>query len=314
VFAVDSQYVYYQIPSASTSTAADAYRVLKSGAGQNGSFLATSDTFHGFSDAIGSTFFETGMGGSLAFMTVGGGGGFTQAAVPNPNASSWPVLWTSVSPRYYAETTDDGSASTFTVSWFNLSNGLITSASQNRMAGVPSGGSASFYTPAYAGGDSVYWMKGLWDSANNLQQVDVFTASASQTTPIQIGTVTTDITAIIDVSAKSILMATSYYDVYRIPLPVSSSTSPAQFAMSVGTNNAVEDANGMYFIDSSYSLYRCSPANCGATKTRLATDQPTQSQGEFSVTTLFQDDTALYWGRSSSITGTGANQIMRLAK
>jgi hypothetical protein len=70
----------------------------------------------------------------------------------------------------------------------------------------------------------------------------------------------------------------------------------------------------MYFIDSSYSLYRCSPANCGATKTRLATDQPTQSQGEFSVTTLFQDDTALYWGRSSSITSTGANQIMRLAK
>jgi hypothetical protein len=157
-------------------------------------------------------------------------------------------------------------------------------------------------------------MKGLWDSANNLQQVDVFTASASQTTPIQIGTVTTDITVIIDVSAKSVLMATSSGDVYRIPLPVSSSASPAQFAMSVGTYNAVEDANGMYFIDSSYSLYRCSPANCGATKTRLATDQPTQSQGEFSVTTLFQDDTALYWGRSSSITSTGANQIMRLAK
>ncbi len=314
VIGVDSQYVYYQVPSASTSLAADAYRVAKSAVGQDGSLVATSDSFSGFAGVIGSTIFERGLGGSFAFKTVGSGGGFTPAAIANPNVTSWPVLWSSVAPRYYAETSDDASASTFSVSWFNLSNGLIIRASQSETAGVPSGDSPSFYTSAYAGGDSVYWLRGLSDSANNPLETDVFTASVSNTTPIQIASALADVGNIIDVNLRSVLIATGPGDVYRIPLPALSSTSRAQFAMSVGTFNAVEDANGMYFIDSSYSLYRCSPANCAASRTLLATDQPTQSQGESIVSTLYQDDTALYWGRVESITGTGVSQIMRLAK
>jgi hypothetical protein len=307
VFGVDNDNVYFLVPSASTNLALDAYRVSKSAVGQPASFLATSEVMGDWAGVIGSTLFDYGSGGGVSLFTIGTSSALSPGAALDPNRQNFIVLWRSVAPRYYAETSNDGTS--FRVGWFNLSNSLITTASQSATAGAPSGGSVNLGS-GYAGGDSVYWMRTIYDSSYTVLATDVFTASVSSTTPIQLGSGSP--CNIVDVNAKSLLLSDGS-SLYRIPLPAVSSTSNFQYVAITGSMNAVEDANGIYYIDNAYAINRCGAGNCGPTKVRLATDQPTYAQAH-AVSTLFQDATALYWGRVSSVTGTGANQIMRLAK
>ncbi|MGB8294984.1 MAG: hypothetical protein WCG85_06120 [Polyangia bacterium] len=64
---------------------------------------------------------------------------------------------------------------------------------------------------------------------------------------------------------------------------------------------ATEVPNGIYWLDTAGTLSRCAASNCTGTQTVLAI-------GQSEAYTLYQDATALYWGRS------GPNQVVWLAK
>lgn len=104
---------------------------------------------------------------------------------------------------------------------------------------------------------------------------------------------------------KSVLLVedSSDYSLHRVPVNSGTGAETSQSITQLKTikGNAVEDDNGLYWIDNAGSVYRCTPANCANTKVVLAT-------GQTDINTLFQDDSALYWARSSP------NQIIRLAK
>jgi hypothetical protein len=311
VFGVDSQYVYYLVASPTTNLALDAYRVSKTAVGATPSFVATSMVMGDFAGVIGSTLFQYDSGGAQSDMTIGSTFGYTPLALAA--AGNWLALWRSVQPRYYAQINADHS-SIYSVGWYDLGNALIATHSESTTGIAPVGGSVSYGAPPYAGGDSVYWVRTVSDSSFTPISSALFTASVSNTTAIQMANSTSGSALnITDVNSQSVLLSDGYNELFRVGLPATSSTASPLYVTTIGSVNAVEGAQGIYFIDDAYSLYRCSPGNCLPTKARLATDQPTQVQAHIS-STLFQDDTALYWGRSSSVTGTGANQIMRLAK
>jgi hypothetical protein len=264
-----------------------------------------------FAGVIGTTLFQYDSGGAQSDTTIGSTFGYTPLALAG--AGNWIAVWRSVPPRYYAQTNADHS-SIYSISWFDLSNGLIATHSESSTGLAPAGGSVNYGAPPYAGGDSVYWVRTILDSSYTPQSSALFTASVGNTTAIQMANSTSgSVLSITDVNAQSVLLSDSNNLLFRVGLPAASSTATPLYVTTIGSINAVEGAKGIYFIDDAYSLYRCSPGNCVPTKARLATDQPTQVQAHVS-STLFQDDTALYWGRSASVTGTGANQIMRIAK
>jgi hypothetical protein len=310
VFGVDSQYVYFLVASSTTTQALDAYKIAKTAVGGSALFIATSGVMGDFAGVIGSTLFQYDSGRVPSDMTIGSSSGFSPLALTN--SGSWLAMWRSVAPRYYAQTNSDHS-SIYSISWYTLANSLIATHSESTMGIAPTGGSVSYDLP-YAGGDSVYWLRTTYDASFSFQSASLFTASATNTTAIQLASSSGSTMNIIDVNAKSVLLTGgSSNELYRVALPATSSTGSPQYVTNIGSINAVEDDKGVYWIDGAYSIYRCGADNCSPSKVRLATDQPTQCQAH-TVSTLYQDDTALYWGRSSSVTGAGANQIMRLAK
>ena len=311
VFGVDSQYVYYLVESPTTPLTHDAYRVSKTAVSGTPSFVTTTMVMGDFAGVIGSTIFQFDSGGVPSDMPIGSTFGYTPLALTS--SGNWLAMWRSVPPRYYAQINADHS-SIFSVSWYNLSNGLIATHSESTTGIAPAGGSVIYGVPPYAGGDSVYWVRSIEDSSYTVQSSALFTASVSNTTAIQMANSTSGSgLGIIDINAQSVLLSDGNNELFRVGLPATSSTASPTYVTTIGSINAVEGAQGIYFIDDAYMLYRCSPGNCVPTKARLATDQPTQVQAHIS-STLYQDDSALYWGRSSTVTGTGANQIMRIAK
>jgi hypothetical protein len=105
---------------------------------------------------------------------------------------------------------------------------------------------------------------------------------------------------IVDANAVSVLLWDSSSTLYRAPLSGYGANPPAILLLT-DSRDATEDASGVYWFDSTGTLRRCAAGNCDNARVTLATSQGT-------VAGLYQDDTALYWGSSSS------DRIVRLAK
>lgn len=221
------------------------------------------------------------------------------------NCFNFLARFTSVKTRYYAQT-NDNQATVYTIGWYNLSNSLMARYSETTTGIAPSGGSLLFNLP-FAAGDSVYWVRTVYDSSyNTVDSSGLFTTSVGKTTPTQLaGGSYTGKMRILDANEKSVLLSSdsTIYSLYRVPLPAGMGTYEPQYIAILGSinANAVEDASGLYWIDTTGSVYRCAPANCTNTAVVIAT-------GQNDIATLWQDESALYWARSSP------NQIIRLAK
>jgi hypothetical protein len=165
-----------------------------------------------------------------------------------------------------------------------------------------SSGSTAQNVGAISFNDTVYWIERDYDSTGafitaSLLDVDDVSASKAQLAG-KLG----ETLAIIDANDQSVLLRdTSTSDLYRVPVPLGFGSQASQ-SLGVTGQAATEDANRLYWIDSQGTLYSCTSSNCVSTTKVLA-----NGQGQL-VTRLIQDETSLYWGRTSP------SEVMRLAK
>jgi hypothetical protein len=127
---------------------------------------------------------------------------------------------------------------------------------------------------------------------------------------LQLTGAVTFIPVIADANSRSlILLDSNANNLYRVPLPGGMGTAAPQ---SLGTANATkfvtEDANGIYWFDSTGNVNRCLAPNCTG-NTVIATGQ---LQGNYfsangDLGPLYQDTNYLYWIN-------GFNQLVKLAK
>jgi hypothetical protein len=110
---------------------------------------------------------------------------------------------------------------------------------------------------------------------------------------------------LLDANAQSVLLA-GPSGLYRVALPGNSSAQ-AQLLATIGSSKAtaaIEDANGVYWLQADGTLNSCTLSGCASENPKtLATDLG-------SVINLFQDDQFLYWTSNTA----GQGLVLRLAK
>jgi hypothetical protein len=109
--------------------------------------------------------------------------------------------------------------------------------------------------------------------------------------------------SIVDANPQSVLLLSSTAVLYRVPSGIHGTAPPPQLISLAGDQTAfagaTEDATRVYWLDGQGNVSSCSPSACSPT---------TLATGQTSPSGFYQDETALYWGRSAP------NAVMRLAK
>jgi hypothetical protein len=294
ILGVDDTYVYYQALAANPAYTANAYRVSKSAVGGTAATLALGPAYNSFSQVISFGLYNVlffGGRGSYSDCSFSSDGGTT--CTNTTQSLPWPMIpsksTTQQHPVLCSQTTT-GDA----IDWYNLSNGLL-----NRVSIDPfsdSGCVGSDIAAAY--GDTVYWIRSAAGSSTLLSIP--FSGSYSSMTVSMTGAYT-----LLDANARSVLLA-GPSGLYRVALPGNSSAQPP---LLIGTGSstataAIEDANGVYWIQDDGDLNSCTLSGC-------ASGNPKNLANSLGlVWNLFQDDTYLYW--TSNTVGQG--MVLRLAK
>jgi len=302
LFGSDSQYLYYTLPSSTATSAFDAYRVLKTSQLADGTIIyANYDPLNVPFAVISPTLFIYDAVGATYKVTIGNT--TTKTPLGNPDPGIHFAQIGSMGARYYAQDNSDKS-STMSISWYDpSSNALVATYSESTTGIAPAGTNLQFST-YFLGGDSVYWIRGVYDSNSNAAQDNcgLFTASPTKSTPTQLaGSSAVGTMSIIDVNDKSVLLRDTNNYLYRVPLPAGLGMNLPD-GTSADAYSAVEDASYLYWISSSGAISRCAGANCQATPVQLV------SAANGGQSALYQDANAIYWIRSSP------QQLMRLAK
>ncbi len=303
LFGQDASNLYYSLPSPTQVQGNDAYRVSKTASSATGTVVYTNpSSLSGIEAIVGATVFIYDGAGKMSSYTIGQS---TQAGPTGVADYGIPFFKvTSALPRYYAQYASDTSTN-LTIQWFDPVTNAAKGSFSHPLNAPTSVWSASFGDYSI-GGDTVYWQRMYYDmNYNALAGSGYFSASPNATSAKQLagGTSLTGL-SIVDVNDVSLLLV-RYPDSYlfRIPLPAGKGTGDPDSLISIADGGrAVEDAKGVYWIaGDDGNLYRCAPANCYATKTKLAT-------GVGPASALLQDASALYWVPSST------NRIYKLAK
>ena len=113
---------------------------------------------------------------------------------------------------------------------------------------------------------------------------------------------------IVDANSKSLVYQdANTKNLYRVPLPGGMGTAaPQNITAANATKFVTEDANGIYWIDSTGNLSRCLAPTCTGNMV-MTTGQILGSTANSTLGALYQDASYLYW-----INGFG--QLMKLAK
>jgi hypothetical protein len=290
VFGVDASYVYYN--NCSSFYTCTPLRIALGAVGGAGTVL-TSLTTSGigvigntlllFQNQIASFLCDVGSACSPTTSTRLGNGTFAGFKSP--------------SPSYFA-LSDYSNASTDITTWYTTGNSVQSSFSWTHTGGLSSFaqvGNAVYFCDTDASG-STY---SVWGTVG-------FPAS----TMLQLAGGITFYPTVVDANSKSLIYqdgSTKY--LYRVPLPGGMGTAaPQNIAGANGTKFVTEDANGIYWIDSTGNLNRCLAPAC-AGNTVMTTGQILGSYFTANSTlgALYQDSSYLYW-----INGSG--QLMKLAK
>jgi hypothetical protein len=251
---------------------------------------------------IGSTLFlDDGMKSHYSY-TIGSS---AWIALPNTDHGDVLSLFRASPPNYFVQTPSSAvsTANTIKFTWYNVSNSAVTTFSESIIDFSSSTGTLSLQAPFFAYSDKVYWIQTVQDASSNILSSSglyaASTASASARLQMAGGT---DILSmqIADANPISILLLDSSGYLYHVPLAGLGQTPPSSMNV-LTTSNVTEDTNGVYWMDTLGTLYRCGAGNCSRTTVTLAS-------GQGAITGFYQDDTALYWGRTSP------NVVMRLAK
>jgi len=180
--------------------------------------------------------------------------------------------------------------------WDSTSNTTL----QPSFDDIPTASSYSYNSP-FALGDTVYWIRSLYDSSGTLTESILYSASLEKPNLAALSdSMPVDTYRVVDVNSISVLL-TGPNGLYRVALPGNAAEVPP-LLISLGSSQAAgatEDANGVYWLESVGTLFSCVPSNCAATKTALATGQTPTGD-------LYQDTSSLYWSNGG--------QIMRLTK
>lgn len=291
VFGVDSQYVYYS--DCSDIYTCYSYRVSKSAVNATGASL-TSEICAG-QYVLGNTMymFRNQQPGFLC--TIG-----STCAPNNPSnwfANGYLAVFKTPSPSYFADVEVGGTAAntTLSITWYSA-----TKVSQGNASWVLQPISLQGF---HAVGNSVYWLDTTDDTLNGTNGFPPATVQYLQLAG-SVGTV-----GIADANAQSILLSnynTNYLS--RVPLPGGlGSAAPQQIAGATGTKNATEDANGIYWFDTTGILNRCSAPTCSNSTIMVSGQAPGVTSLTPDLGKLYQDASALYWVN-------GQGQVVRLAK
>jgi hypothetical protein len=309
IIGLDDTYVYYGVADPNVAGTYDAYRASKDVTNSSSeTFLATSGTF-AFTNVMGATLFSRSRHDYSEMCNVTNCSG-TLVALPGLAADGEYLPYadfTSPPPTYFAQYDAKTNNNSMTITWYSMSGTPIVVYSD----GVPQAGQTGLWTSVRAFGNSVYWIRQLYDSTSTLVDASVYSISTATLTETQLaGSLTSNTTVLVDVNAKSILLLDyPYSKLYRIPLPIGLGSQSPQQLTSLNTSGtyypaATEDESGAYWVDTDGSLYRCTPSS----STGACTNTKLLASGQANAGILYQNASALYWGNGSK------NQIMRLAK
>jgi len=292
ILGVDGTYVYYQALAENPAYTENAYRVSKSTVGGTATTLALGPAYNSFFQVISSGLYNVlffGGQGSYNDCSFSSDGGTTCTNTTQP--LPWPVIpsksTTQQHPVLCAQT-----ATGDAIDWYSMSNGLV-----NRVSFDPASTNGCNPDISAAYGDAVYWIRTV-NGSSVLLSVP-FSGGYTTMTAGFTGAYT-----VLDANSRSVLLA-GPSGLYRVALPGNSSAQPP-LLMGTGStvNAAIEDANGVYWIQSDGNLNSCTLSSCASGNPKnLASDLGL-------VWNLFQDDSFLYWTSNTA----GQGLILRLAK
>jgi hypothetical protein len=293
ILGVDGSWVYYEAYDANQAYTYNAFRVSKSAVGGTATTLALGPSRDEFFQVISSGLYNVlffGGQGTYNDCSFSSDGGTT--CTNTTQSLPWPVIpsksTTQPHPALCAQSTSGGDA----IDWYSMSGGLL-----NRVSFDPAStnGCGPSFSTAY--GDAVYWIRTV-NGSSVLLSVP-FSGSFTTMTAGFTGAYT-----VLDANSRSVLL-TGPSGLYRVALPGNSSAQPPLLIGTGSTvNAAIEDANGVYWIQSDGNLNSCTLSSCASGNPKnLAT-------GLGLVWSLFQDDSFLYWTSNTA----GQGLILKLAK
>jgi hypothetical protein len=298
VIGVDNSNVYYYALDVS-HTVATAFQVDKTVANSAGT-LVDSGSGAGYYIGVIGTLLIAGNRGAYYMCQ------YSSASPGECSATNAQVINTGLGTGTVVPFKSTSQQNIATLDVYNSGEALITWDSTSNATRQPSfhdiPNSASFaYNSPFALGDTVYWIRSLYDSSHTLTESILYSTSLEQPTLTALSdTMPVDAYVIVDVNSQSVLL-TGPSGLYRVALPGDASKAPP-FLVSLGSSlaaGATEDASRVYWLLSTGTLFSCVPSDCAGTKTALAT-------GQTPIGDLYQDTSSLYWSNGS--------QIMRLAK
>jgi hypothetical protein len=296
VFGVDSTNVYYgaNFSNPTGPSSQRAFQASKTGLNGTGSQLAAGSFGVLYLGIIG--------GNALLLQTMGSYNLYdisstTTSILTGTSGSPQLVSFKSPAPQYFA-LYENLNSSQGAITWYTTDNTVVQTFSE-----FPAAASFNYFT-LFAFGDSVYWIRSLFNSSSVLTDSTLYSASVAAPT---LKRLTSNLApepswSIIDVNAQSVLL-TGPNGLYRVTLPGGDAVNPPQFLTTFASGNvsgATEDSGGVYWLEVDGTVYSCAPPSCGTKKVL--------SSGQAPYGLLYQDSTALYWATNTP------SQVLRLAK
>jgi hypothetical protein len=294
---VDASYVYYAVPDESGYTSY-AYESGKTSTINSGAQI----------DSVGTSYYQGVIGSQLFFgdhynsyMCTFNPAATTQcstSAVVTPGTGLGVgviVPFKNSSQQYFA-TNDTYTATYPQFTWYWMSNSTVAQTFGDSIS-APIWG----YLTPFSFNDAVYWLRALYDAVGTVTEVKLYSASVSKPTLTALSdNMLVDTYHVVDANTVSVLLA-GPSGLYRVALPGDAAAAPPLLIGlgSASLRGATEDGNGVYWLQSDGTLFKCTPSACGTSKKALAT-------GQTPIGDLYQDASALYWSNG--------NQIMRIAK
>ena len=293
LFGIDSQYLYYELPSNASYAAG---RVGKLSTNSAGSTVSDYVSYGSYVGPVASQLFWT----SWPPMSSTSSVYECNVDVCTTPSSTWlPSVRNIVGPRsipvsYIA--TVDTCASGTCITWWNTDATAVNTYTYTSTQGDSSS--------MMAAENYVYWIGKTLDSGGNFVSASLFAVDSTTLARAQLaGNIGPNVT-LVDADTQSVLL----YDqtstnLLRVPLPLGLGSAAPQTMVPIsgGTVTATEDATALYWIDGQGTLSSCVPPNCVSTTIVLANAQNNALR-------MLQDTTALYWGRSNP------TSIVRFAK
>lgn len=296
VFGVDSTNVYYaaNFSNPTGPSSQRAFQASKTGLNGTGSQLTSGSFGVLYLGIIGENALFLQTMGSYNLYDISSA---TTTILTGTSGSPQLVSFKSPSPQYFA-LYDNPNSSEGTITWYATDNTVVQT-----FTDFPNAASFNYFT-LFAFGDSVYWIRSLFNSSSVLTDSTLYSASVAA--PV-LKRLTSNLApepswSIIDVNAQSVLL-TGPNGLYRVTLPDGDAVNPPQFLTTFASGNvsgATEDSSEVYWLEVDGTVYSCVPPGCG-TKKVLASGQAPYGH-------LYQDTTALYWATDTP------SQVLRLAK